>query len=425
MLRTFPRHAAPKPPRPERRVATPRRHTGGTEAWGRAMGAKPAAARERLQGIDLLRGLVIVIMALDHVRDFWSPTPFPPEDLSQASPALFLTRWITHYCAPTFVFLAGASAWFYAQSTRSSKRELGKFLAQRGLWLVLLEIVIVNPSWDASPLNFFFLQVIWAIGIAMLALALLVQGPRWLPLAAGVAIVLLHNALDPLEPEQFGAASTLWRLLHEGGFLTPRFGGVVAVYPVLPWIGVMALGYGVAPWLAGPLRRDRWLMVAGLSMIAAFFLLRLTDGYGDARPWAPNPRGELFTWLGLLNVTKYPPSLQFLLMTLGPALLLLVALEKIRSPLLKPLQVFGRVPMFFYLIHVPVIMLSAVAWAMLEFGQPVNFFAGPGGVPADYAPSLPRAYVVWLAVVFVLYWPCRWFAGYKQAHPEKTWLRFL
>ena len=381
--------------------------------------------RPRLQGIDLLRGLVIVIMALDHARDFWSPTPFPPEDLSQASPALFLTRWITHFCAPTFVFLAGVSAWLYAQSTQSSKRELGKFLAVRGLWLVLLEIVIVNPSWDASPFNFFFLQVIWAIGVSMLVLGLLVQGPRWLPLAVGAAIVLLHNALDPLKPEQFGSASKLWMVLHEGGFLTPSFGGVVAVYPLLPWIGVMALGYGVAPWVAGPLRRDRNLVIAGLLMIAAFLLLRLTHLYGDAQLWATNPRGELFTGLGVLNVTKYPPSLQFLLMTLGPALLLLVAFEKVRTPLAKPLQVFGRVPMFFYLMHVPVIMLSAVAWAMLTYGQPVNFFAGPAGVPADYAPSLPRAYLAWIVIVFVLYWPCRRFARYKQAHPEKTWLRFL
>lgn len=383
------------------------------------------APRTRLQSIDLLRGLVIVIMALDHVRDFWSPTPFPAEDLSQASPALFLTRWITHYCAPTFVFLAGVSAWLHAQSTHATPRQLGKFLAVRGLWLVLLEIVIVNPSWDASPFNFFFLQVIWAIGVSMIVLGMLVQGPRWLPLVAGVAIVLLHNALDPLNPEQFGAAATLWRLLHEGGLLTQRLGGVVAVYPVLPWIGVMALGFGVAPWVAGPRRRERNLVLAGLAMLAVFVLLRWTNLYGDAQPWIPNPRGAVFTWLGLLNVTKYPPSLQFLLMTLGPALLLLALFEKLRAPWLAPLQVFGRVPMFFYLIHVPLIMLWAVAWAMLTFGQPVNFFAGPGGVPAAYSPSLPRAYLAWLVIVFVLYWPCRWFARYKQSHPEKTWLRLL
>ena len=211
-------------------------------------------ARPRLQGIDLLRGLVIVIMALDHVRDFWSPTPFRPEDLDQASPALFLTRWITHFCAPTFVFLAGISAWLYRESTQSSQLELGKFLALRGAWLVLLEIVLVNPSWDAAPFSFFFLQVIWAIGVSMLALALLVQGPRWLPLVAGLVIVLGHNALDPLVPAQFGSGALAWQLLHEGGFLTPKFGGVLAVYPVLPWIGVMALGYGLAPWIAGPRR---------------------------------------------------------------------------------------------------------------------------------------------------------------------------
>ena len=379
----------------------------------------------RLQGIDLLRGLVIVIMALDHVRDFWSPTPYPPEDLSKASAALFLTRWITHYCAPTFVFLAGVSAWLYARSMQASKRELGTFLAVRGAWLVVLEIAIVNPSWDASPLSFFFLQVIWAIGISMLALSLLVQGPKWLPLVVGAAIVLLHNLLDPLVPEQFGGAGNIWRVLHEGGMLSQEFGGVLAVYPVLPWIGVMALGSGVAPWVAGPLRRDRTLLIAGAAMIAAFLLLRLTHGYGDARLWAANPRGDLYTFLGLLNVTKYPPSLQFLLMTLGPALWLLVAFDRMRSPLLAPLRVFGRVPMFFYLIHVPVIMASAVTWAMIRFGQPVNFFAGPGGVPAAYEPSLPRAYLAWAVIVAALYPLCAWYARYKQAHPEKGWLRFL
>jgi len=384
-----------------------------------------AGAKPRLQGVDLLRGLVIVIMALDHVRDFWSPTAFRPEDLAQASPELFLTRWITHYCAPTFVFLAGLSAWLYRESAQLSDRALGRFLLVRGAWLVLLEIAVVNPSWDAAPFSFFFLQVIWAIGVAMMVLGALVQGPRWLPLAAGVAIVALHNLLDPLVPEQFGAFANGWRLLHEGGFLSPRFGGVVAVYPVLPWIGVMALGFGLAPWLVGPRRDARRIVLAGLAMVALFLLLRLTNLYGDAQAWAANPRGPLFTALEVLNTTKYPPSLQFLLMTLGPALVALVAFERWRGPVARFFMVFGRVPMFFYLVHVPVIMLSAVTWAMLEYGQPVNFFAGPEGVPAAYAPSLPRAYLAWVVTVLALYPLCRWFGDYKRAHPEKTWLRFL
>ena len=383
------------------------------------------APRTRLQGIDLLRGLVIVIMALDHVRDFWSPTPFRPEDLDQAGPALFLTRWITHYCAPTFVFLAGISAGVYGESTQASKASLGRFLALRGAWLVLLEIALVNPSWDGAPFSFFFLQVIWAIGIGMLVLALLVQGPRWLPLVAGATLVLGHNLLDPLVPEQFGRGAALWRVLHEGGMLTPDFGGVLAIYPVLPWIGVMALGYGLAPWIAGPHRDERRLVLAGLAMVALFVLLRVFNVYGEASTWAPHARGAVYSVLSVLNVTKYPPSLQFLLMTLGPALIALVLFEKVRSPLAKPLLVFGRVPLFFYLIHLPVIVASAVTWAMLVYGQPVNFFAGPEGIPADYRPSLPRAYLAWIVIVAALYPLCAWFDRYKRAHPEKTWLRFL
>jgi uncharacterized membrane protein len=379
----------------------------------------------RLKGIDLLRGLVIVLMALDHVRDFWSPTSYRPEDLSVAGPALFLTRWITHFCAPTFVFLAGISAWLYGESTQAGKAALGRFLALRGAWLVLLEIVLVNPSWDANPFSFFFLQVIWAIGISMIALAVLVQGPRWLPLVAGAAIVLGHNALDPIVPAQFGGGAVLWQLLHEGGLLTRKFGGVIAVYPVLPWIGVMALGYGLAPWIAGPRRNERRLVLAGLAMIGVFVVLRVFNIYGEASTWAPDARGAVYSVLAALNVTKYPPSLQFLLMTLGPALIALVAFERVRSPLAAPLLVFGRVPMFFYLVHVPVIMLSAVAWGYLAFGQPVNFFDGEDGVPAAYSPSLPRAYLAWIAIVVALYPLCVKFDRYKRAHPEKAWLRFL
>jgi uncharacterized membrane protein len=383
------------------------------------------ATRARVQGVDLLRGLVIVLMALDHVRDYYSPTPFRPEDLEQATPALFLTRWITHFCAPTFVFLAGTSAWLYRSTANLSKGELSRFLATRGLWLVFLELAVVNPSWDANFVSFFFLQVIWAIGTSMLVLAVLVLGPRWLALAFGLLVVPGHNLLDPLVPQQFGSLWWAWTLLHEGGFLSQQFaGGLLVVYPMLPWWGVMALGYGLSPWLVGERRDERRLVLAGLAMVAAFVLLRLTNTYGDASTWAPDARGALWSVLGALNVQKYPPSLLFLLMTLGPALLLLVAFEHVRGAWTKPLAVFGRVPMFFYLIHVPIIMLSAAAWATLTYGQVVNFFA-PGGIPAGYSPSLPRAYLVWALLVLALYPLCRWYDRYKRADPEQRWLRFL
>lgn len=381
---------------------------------------------ERLHGIDRLRGLVIVLMALDHVRDYYSPTPYGPEDLQQASPELFLTRWITHFCAPIFVFLAGVSAWLYRESGDVGDAALGRFLALRGAWLILLEIVIVNPSWDGNPFSFFLLQVIWAIGWSMLALALLVQGPRWLPLLAGLLLVVGHNALDPLLVTDFGQFAPLWTVLHEGGWLDrSRFGGVLAIYPLLPWIGVMALGFGVAPWLAGPRRVDRHLLFAGFAMIGAFALLRLGNLYGDASLWQADDRGAMWSLLAALNVQKYPPSLLFLLMTLGPGLIALVVLERVRGAWITPLQVFGRVPMFFYLIHLPLISFSALVWAHVIYGQSVNPFAGTGGMPAGYAPSLLRAYGVWALVVLLLYPLCLKFARYKRAHPEKTWLRFF
>lgn len=382
------------------------------------MQAKPA----RVQGIDLLRGLVIVLMALDHVRDFWSPTPFRPEDLSQATPELFFTRWITHFCAPTFVLLAGVSAWLQREARGMGARELARFLVSRGAWLVVLELAVVNPSWDFDFGGFTFLQVIWAIGCGMIVLGGLVLGPRWLPLAFGLVVVLGHNLLDPIVPADLGRAAPLWTLLHESG---PTWGGIYAAYPLLPWLGVIALGYGVAPWLAGARRVDRRIVLAGALMCLAFVALRLGNGYGNEQPFIPDPRGIGWSALAALNVQKYPPSLQYLLMTLGPALVMLVVLERLRGRWLQPFAVFGRVPLFFYLIHVPVIALTASTWALATHGQIVNFFAGPGGVPADYEPSLLRAYLAWIGIVLALYPLCAWYDRYKRAHPEKRWLRYL
>ena len=238
--------------------------------------------------------------------------------------------------------------------------------------------------------------------------------------------MLGHNLLDPLTPQQFGAAAPLWTILHEGGFLSQTVaGGVLVVYPILPWIGVMALGFGVAPWLVGDQRNERRIVLAGVAMIAAFVLLRLTSLYGNPVPWEADGRGLLWSILAGLNVQKYPPSLLFLLMTLGPALILFVVFEHLRGAWLKPVTVFGRVPLFYYLIHTPLIVLSAAIWAQLSFGQIVNGFAGPGGLPAGYAPSLPRVYLAWAVLLLVLYPLCAWYDRYKRAHPEKRWPRYL
>jgi uncharacterized membrane protein len=378
--------------------------------------------RTRIHGIDLLRGLVIVLMALDHVRDFYSPTPFRPEDLSLASPELFLTRWITHFCAPTFVLLAGVSAWLHRETRGIARGDFARFLVSRGLWLIVLELAIVNPSWDLDLFGFTFLQVIWAIGVGMIVLAALIQGPRWLPLAFGLVVVLGHNLLDPVVPADLGSAASLWTLLHDPG---PTFGGLYSAYPLLPWLGVIALGYGLAPWLVGERRIERRIVLAGSLMILAFVVLRLGNHYGNPTDWVADERGALWSTLGALNVQKYPPSLHFLLMTLGPALILLVAFEHLRGRWSRPLEVFGRVPLFFYLIHVPVIALTATVWSMLTHGARIDLYAGEAGLPPGYSPDLTRVYVAWLLIVVLLYPICAWYDRYKRAHPEQRWLRYL
>lgn len=380
------------------------------------------ATRARIQGVDLLRGLVIVLMALDHVRDFYSPTSFRPEDLSQASPELFLTRWITHYCAPTFVLLAGVSAWLHRESRGIAKGEFARFLVTRGLWLIALELLIVNPSWDLDLFGFTFLQVIWAIGCGMIVLAALIQGPRWLPLAFGLVVVLGHNLLDPIVPADLGSAAPLWTLLHDPGM---TWGGLFSAYPLLPWLGVIALGYGLAPWLVGERRVERGIVIAGVAMIASFVALRLGNIYGNEADWVADPRGALWSALAALNVQKYPPSLQFLLMTLGPALIGLVVFEHVRGRWLEPLGVFGRAPLFFYLVHVPLISLTAWIWATLAYGRRIDLYAGEAGFPPGYEPNLLRAYIAWIAIVALIYPLCVAYDRYKRAHPENRWLRYL
>ena len=279
-----------------------------------------AATPTRIVSVDLLRGLIMIVMALDHVRDYFSPFPWDPTDLSQASAALFLTRWITHFCAPIFVFLAGTSAYLYRRNSGCSTRHLQGFLVTRGLWLVLLEITLISFFWQFGY-HGMILQTLWSLGWSMVALALLL----YLPTAGDAR----DRVRDDLRPQRCSTASTrrisarsrsLWGIVHEFYFdqVTPDF--FVAVgYPLVPWIGVMAAGYGFGRLLElERARRDRLLIAIGLGLIALFLVLRLTNVYGDARLWAPNPRGLLYSALQVLNTTKYPPSLQYLLMTLGP-----------------------------------------------------------------------------------------------------------
>jgi len=399
------------------------------QAGGIAAGKERAGTAVRIGSIDLMRGIVMIVMAIDHVRDFWDPTPYDPADLSKASAALFLTRWITHFCAPTFMFLAGTSAWLWARNTGASRGQLQRFLVSRGLWLVFLELTLITFSWRFD-FNGLILQVIWALGWCMVILAGLLWLPRRAIAALGLLLVFGHNAFDGVHFKDFAAHGEgwgwLWSALHE--FHLGQFGSfqVALGYPLVPWCGVMALGYCFGELLEQPAAvRDRWMRILGAAAIVLFLALRLSNLYGESQLWQPNPRGPLYSALGVLNVTKYPPSLLYLLMTLGPVLLLLPWLEQRRGAWVKPVSVFGRVPFFFYVLHLPLIHLGATIAAEIAYGVK----AGPAflvnSLPPGYEPSLLRLYLVWAIVILLLYPACKWYAGYKSRHKNYWWLSYL
>ena len=389
--------------------------------------------KKRIPSIDLLRGSVMIIMALDHVRDYFDKSAFifSPTDLSQTTIALFFTRWITHFCAPVFVFLAGVSAYQYGRG--KSKNALSGFLLKRGIWLVMAELFIVTLEWTFNPAYpAFSLQVIWAIGISMIALSGLVHlHPRTI-LALAVLLIAGHNLLDTIHVPGAGPASIGWAAFHEYGDFTAGPFRILIRYSVLPWIGVMAGGFCLGPLYAPgflPRARRRILLSLGAGAILLFILLRAGNRYGDPAPWSAR-KNIAFDILSFLNVTKYPPSLSYILMTLGPALLVLALTERPLNKLSEKISVFGRVPMFYYLAHIFLIHLLAVGGALVS-GYPasdmilndrVNRFAALKG----YGFSLPVVYLVWVAVVIILYPVSRWFDRYKRAHQQtKKWLSYL
>jgi uncharacterized membrane protein len=386
--------------------------------------ASPPRAK-RLASIDMLRGFVMVLMALDHVRDMLTQPQAALLDFSQEGGALFFTRWITHICAPTFVLLAGTGAFLYGAHGRR-KHDIARFLLSRGLWLVLIELTVVNFAWNfnVGPRMLILLQVIWAIGWSMVALAGLV----WLPLPAigaiGTAMVLGHNLLDGLQP--FAAeASPVWLLLHIQGRLTVNGNAVALIaYPLIPWIGVMALGYVIGPVFVRPdAERSRRLVQIGVLMTLAFFALRLLTFYGEPVAWAAGAGLEA-TLVSFFNVTKYPPSLQFLLMTLGPATMLLGWFERLEGRVADALATIGRVPFFYYVVHLYVIHAVAIAVGLLQGFSirqiAVVFFAYPPG----FGIGLGTVYLLWMAIVLALYPACRWFADMK-ARRREWWLSYL
>jgi uncharacterized membrane protein len=393
---------------------TPRRAAGDT-----AVVPSAAAAAARLTSIDLLRGLVMVVMALDHTRDFFAAGGFNPRDV--ADPALFLTRWVTHFCAPTFIFLAGISAYLYGQRLRHGG-ELNRYLLTRGLWLVLIEFTVVRFGWSFSiHFNHFVAQVIFAIGVSMIALSALVDLPRWAIATVGLVMIAGHNLFDGIQAAQLGAAAPVWNFLHQPGHLDLAPGiDLVVLYPLIPWIGVMAAGYALGPvFLREPAARVRELFTLGVAITAGFILLRATNFYGDPAPWTV--QGSLLaTVLSFLNCEKYPPSLLYLAMTLGPALMLVAAFEKARGPLSGWIATFGRVPLFYYVVHIFVLHALALVYAWSLVGDFAALIGTPHK-PAGYGLSLPGIYAVWLAVVVALYPLCRWFAGVKRRRREWWW----
>jgi uncharacterized membrane protein len=400
-----------------------------------ANSAKPTSPGARLLSVDALRGLVMVIMALDHVRDFFHADAmlFSPTDLSRTTPVLFFTRWITHYCLPVFMFSAGMGVYFYGRG--HSRGQLSRFLWTRGLWFIALELTVMRFAYNFNfSLRFLILLLIlWIFGICMIAMAALVYVPmRWLA-ALSVAAILLHNCLDGIRAQQFGSAAWVWNLLHQPGVIPVAGKMALVTYTFLPWIAVMAAGFCFGRvFQLEPDARRRVMLRLGLAMTIAFIALRAWNHYGDPAPWT-HQKSALFTVLSFLNCTKYPGSLDFLLMTLGPALLVLAWFDGRKFSSANPLIVFGRVPMFYFILHFYLIHALAVLFAWLRYGSsaarfvfnPLPSMGGPTKLfPANFGYNLWTAYGVWLLVLVLLYPVCRWFANMKATRRD-WWLSYL
>jgi uncharacterized membrane protein len=383
----------------------------------------------RLDSIDLLRGMIMVLMALDHVRPFFLNSHFDPLDLSRTSPALFLTRWVTHFCAPNFVFLAGTGAFLYGTRV-STKCELAWFLLTRGLWIFVLEFTLVHLGWFFNfEYPILIGQVMWAIGLSMMALAGLVFFPTWAVTLIGIVLIAGHNALDVWIPVRDNVLPWPWIVLLRPGPVPLPGGLVLAVgYPVLPWLGVMAVGYGFGTiWLLDQSRRRPILFGMGLSIIAAFISVRFANQYGNPRPWESFDRTDL-TVMSFVNCEKYPPSLAFLLMTLGAGILALAVFDRPAGPVGRVFITFGRVPLFYYLLHVPLIHFLAILTALFRYHDVTFLFSHPtvnlDRFPEGYGFDLAVVYLAWVVVVLCLYPPCVWFAGVKARHRD-GWLSYL
>jgi uncharacterized membrane protein len=392
----------------------------------------PVENKTRIISIDLVRGIIMVIMALDHVRDYFhqSAFVFKPTDLDKTYPVLFFTRFATHFCAPTFIFLAGTS--IYISRQRKSTKELSLFLWTRGLWLIVLEVVVLR---FAFVFNFYYdvtlLSILWVAGASMIILAGLIYLSDKVVLVIGLVILFGHDLVS-WQPAVESIFYVPWSMLMRLNFipLTPDF-ALLINYPVVPWLGIMLLGYFAGTQFTpqtDPAKRRKFLRVVGFAAIGLFIVLRLINIYGDPVPWATQ-KDFVFTVMSFLNVSKYPPSLLFALITLGPMLILLAALDKVRSRIANPFITFGRVPLFYFLGHFFLAHTVALLLFLHKTGKSfssldLHFSKSFGGITPEGGYSLPWVYVAWIAVVIIMYPICRWYEKYKAGHKE-WWLSYL
>ncbi|HEV3222910.1 MAG TPA: heparan-alpha-glucosaminide N-acetyltransferase domain-containing protein [Puia sp.] len=387
----------------------------------------------RIKSIDLLRGLVMIIMALDHTRDYFNADAFlyDPLDLQKTTVLLFFTRWITHFCAPIFVLLAGTSAFISGQ--RKTKKELSIFLFKRGLWLIFLELTIVNFSWFFNiHFTFILLAVIWTLGVCMICLSALIFLPKNVILIIGIILVAGHNLLDNIHFTENNFIGFIWGFLHDQKMFPLGHENILMAYPILPWIGVMALGYCLGELFSSgydAAKRRRLLLMVGSCSLILFIILRGINAYGNPKPWV-GQQSAIFSFLSFINVTKYPPSLDYILLTDGIALIFLSLTENISNRLTRFISVYGRVPMFYYLLHIYLIHIVALMAAVLtgfqwtdmtSFNTWITYTSNLKG----YGFSLGVVYLIWISIVLFLYPICKWYDGYKSSHRDKWWLSYL
>ena len=374
--------------------------------------------KKRIVSIDVMRGLVILLMAVDHVRErfFYHLNVSDPMNLEMTSPALFFTRMTAHLCAPTFVFLTGMAAWLYANPANKPPRSASSFLLKRGLFLVLIEITLVNFSWFGN-FDTIWLQVIWAIGLSMIALSLMVKLPFLIIGLVGVVIVAGHNLLSPIAFNPGETGYTLWAILHDRGIIFDGAIRIKASYPVLPWIGVILLGYCAGPLYARTmdmLARRKRLIGLGLSFLAMLLVLRGFNIYGEVLPWQAQSTA-LMTLMDFINFTKYPPSLDFLLLTIGIALLMLAWFETLSNKFMDVLEVFGSAPMFIYILHLYVLLISyRIALATV----------GPNAGDLFAFDYVWQIWAVTALLVWALYYPTRAFAEFKHS-TTMAWVKYF